>query len=103
MRSDEVVQVYASVPNSTVPAPRTRLVAFERVRDIAPGASVHLKLIVQPDAHAVVYPSSSVYEPQLAVERGPLVWSVGGSQDSALRAIVQVPSTTMLLNHRCEA
>merc|ERR1712194_375459 len=31
--SDEVVQVYASVPNATVPAPITRLVAFKQAVD----------------------------------------------------------------------
>merc|ERR1712190_256519 len=59
--SDEVVQVYASVPNATVPAPKIRLVAFQRVRDIAPGNSKVVELTIEPESHAVVYPSNSPY------------------------------------------
>ena len=40
VESDEVVQVYASVPDATVPAPRIRLVAFKRVKAVPPGKSV---------------------------------------------------------------
>jgi hypothetical protein len=47
MASDEVVQVYASLPDATVPAPRVRLVAFQRVRAIAVGASVVVTLTVR--------------------------------------------------------
>ena len=47
MESDEVVQVYASLPDATVPAPRVRLVAFQRVRAIAAGASVAVTLTVR--------------------------------------------------------
>ena len=49
-----MVQVYASLPDATVPAPRVRLVAFQRVRAIAAGASVAVTLTVTPDTHAVV-------------------------------------------------
>jgi beta-glucosidase len=94
--SDEVVQVYASLPDATVPTPRLRLVAFQRVRDIAPGQGVVVTLTVRPDSHAVVLDGSSVYDADVAVQAGRLVLSVGGGQYSydvgsnTLSAIVQV-------------
>jgi beta-glucosidase len=94
--SDEVVQVYASVPNATVPAPTIRLVAFQRVRDIAPGSHAEVKLTVEPESHAVVYDSSSPYHGNLQVEAGPLQLFVGGSQPSdgaSLKANVVIDST----------
>jgi beta-glucosidase len=79
--SDEVVQVYASLPDATVLAPRVRLVAYQRVRAIAPGASALLTLTVRPDSHAVVLDDgSSVYDADVVVEGGRLQLSVGGGQ-----------------------
>jgi beta-glucosidase len=96
--SDEVVQVYASVPNATVPAPSIRLVAFQRVRDIAPGTEVVVKLAVEPESHAVVYPSMSPYEANLTIEAGPLHLSVGGSQPGpdTVKTVVSVCATAAL-------
>jgi beta-glucosidase len=94
--SDEVVQVYAALPDATVPTPRVRLVAFQRVRDIVPGQSVVVTLIVRPDSHAVVLEGSSVYDADVAVQAGRLALSVGGGQYSydagsnTLSGIVQV-------------
>ena len=100
MASDEVVQVYARVPDATVPAPAIRLVAFDRVRAIAPGATATVELVVAPESHAVVYPvADSVYVERRAVEKGALVLSVGGSQPgrgATLAATVAVASTTLL-------
>lgn len=98
--SDEVVQVYASVPDATVPAPITRLVAFKRVRDVEPGQSVQIELVVTPESHAVVYDSSSPYEPNLQVEAGLLQLFVGGSQPvdgHSVTASVVIPRTKSLM------
>jgi len=94
--SDEVVQVYASVPNASVPAPTIRLVAFKRVRSIAPGSHVKVELTIEPESHAVVFPSSSPYQGNVQVEQGPLRIFVGGSQPrdgSSLDATTVVTST----------
>jgi len=102
--SDEVVQVFASVPNATVPAPITRLVAFKRVKEIAPGTSIRVELTVTPESHAVVYDSSSVYVPNLQVEAGLLELSVGGSQaidGASLSASVAIARTKPLV--ACDA
>jgi hypothetical protein len=103
------VQVYASTPGSSVPAPRTRLVAFERVENIQPGQKVVVELTVAPESHAVVIPAESVYTEQLQVEAGALVLSVGGAQpgtgtapsDNCAHMTVQVADTSML--HLCGA
>jgi beta-glucosidase len=98
MTSDEVVEVYVATPKSTVPSPRIRLAAFERVRAIPPGKSVVVELTVTPDAHAVVIPAASVYTEQLKVEIGPLEVHVGGSQpaDGTLTATVDIKDSSML-------
>jgi len=91
--SDEVVQVYVATPNSSVPSPMIRLAAFERVPNIAPGASQTLSLTIQAEAHAVVLESSSVYDAKLAVEAGPLEVHVGGHQPGpggTLSGVVQI-------------
>ena len=99
--SDEVVQVYAEVPQATVPAPRIRLVAFKRVYAIAAHSSVRVTLSIAPESVAVVYPSSSPYVPQLAIEQGPLVLHVGGSQPgpTTLQSTVNITRTASL--HDC--
>jgi len=98
VKSDEVVQVYASVPDATVPAPRIRLVAFERVRDVPPGKTVEVKLTVTPGSHAVVLEGGrSVYDAHSVVQRGRLQLFVGGSQPGkgrgCLNATVSVTNT----------
>ena len=100
--SDEVVQVYAATPNASVPAPRTRLVAFARARDIAPGEARTVTLTVRPASHAVVHPRADVYAEPRAIEAGPLVLSVGGAQptgaadDPTVSATVDIDATAEL-------
>ena len=73
----------ASLPDATVPAPRVRLVAYQRVRAIAPSESVLITLTVRPDSHAVVLDDgSSVYVADVVVQGGRLHLSVGGGQPS---------------------
>jgi len=96
--SDEVVQVYVSVPDSQTPAPRIRLVAFERVKDIQPGTSMRVDLKITPESHAVVLDSSQTYSPQIAIEAGRLHISVGGSQPGpdTVQATVNVKNTSLV-------
>ena len=98
--SDEVVQVYAEVPDAALPAPNVRLVAFERIRDVAPGATTTVTLTVSPESHASVDPDpASVYNERLVVETGRLVLSVGGGQPGrapGVAATVNVTSARLL-------
>jgi len=96
--SDEVVQVYAQVPEATVPAPRIRLVAFERLTAIPAHSSQKATLTIKPESFAVVHPSTSPYVPQLAVEKGTLVLHVGGSQPGpdTLRTEINISETVGL-------
>ena len=100
--SDEVVQVYAMLPDATVPVPRIRLVAFQRVRAIPPGNRVVVALQVRPDSHAVVLDNGpSVYNADIAVQAGRLVLFVGGEQPDrhgggAMSAVVAVSNSSLL-------
>jgi beta-glucosidase len=95
---------YAWLPDATVPAPRIRLVAFERVRAIAPGKSLAVALTVRPESHAVVLEGGpSVYDADVAVQSGRLLLSVGGGQPTGagggtLSATVAVPKSSLLRN-----
>ena len=80
----EVVQVYAKQPEASVPVPRVRLVAFERV-SIAAGATATVKLSVEPETHAAVLDNDSdddIYDGREAVvvEKGVVQIFVGGGQ-----------------------
>jgi beta-glucosidase len=76
-----MVEGDAQVPDATVPAPRIRLVAFERIRDVPPGKSVEVKLTVTPASHAVVLDNGhSVYDAHTVVQAGRLQLFVGGAQ-----------------------
>jgi len=101
--SDEVVQVYVSTPESSEPSPRIRLAAFKRVKDIQPGQSVDVDLVIAPEMHSVVIPAESVYVEQLKVEAGNFKVYVGGSQpdDDANWSVVSVAVSSML--HSCNA
>ena len=93
--------MYASLPDATVPAPRIRLVAFQRVRAIAPGSSVVVTLTVRPDSHAVVLDGgSSVYDADVVVQAGRLQLSVGGGQpttsDGSVSATVAVSNSSLV-------
>ena len=84
--SDEVVQVYLMQPDATVPAPRVRLGAFKRVRNLAPAASVTVALSVPAEARAVVHggdaTGDAIYAASagLTLEKGRLEVFVGGGQ-----------------------
>lgn len=75
--SDEVVLLFAKTPSASVPSPRIRLVAFTRVRDIAPGESRLVNLQVQPAFHSVVLETSSPYTPTVKVEKGAMQLVLG--------------------------
>jgi beta-glucosidase len=101
--SDEVVQVYVSTPESTEPSPRIRLAAFKRVKNIQPGQSVNVDLVIAPESHSVVIPAESVYIEQLKVEAGNFKVYVGGSQpeDDAAWSVVSITGSSMM--HACNA
>ncbi|KAJ1456285.1 glycoside hydrolase superfamily [Pelagophyceae sp. CCMP2097] len=95
VQSDQVVQVYVQSPNSTVPAPRIRLAALERIADIKPGETRTVSFTLAPETHSVrrvqqarftppffyMYADGpSVYVERRFVEAGPLLVHVGGSQ-----------------------
>lgn len=77
--SDEVVQVYVQQPHASVPVPRIRLAAFERVH-IRAGATVTVTLAVTPDTHTIVTSDTDVYMDTRSVEPGEVLVSVGGGQ-----------------------
>lgn len=76
---EEVVQVYAKLPDATVPTTRIRLVAFERVH-IAAHASATVTLTVQTTDLAVVYANADVYQDSRQIEKGRVQLFVGGGQ-----------------------
>ena len=83
--SDEVVQVYVTMPHATVPAPRVRLADFEREYNIAPGATATVSLTVAPQSHSVVRDGggnggNSFWHPTVEVEAGDFLVHVGGGQ-----------------------
>ena len=98
---DEVVQVYVKLPEATVPTTRVRLVAFERLSMIQPGATERIELTIEPSATAVVYPSSDVYNDTRWVEKGKLELFVGGGQPdytAGTLAATAARSSTALLS-----
>jgi len=108
--SDEVVQLYVATPDSSVPSPRIRLAAFERLAAIPPGRSVTVTLTVDPSSHAVVIPpdpsdpAASVYTDSRRVEAGTLEIYVGGSQPKpsggTLFATTTITTSSMLRGER---
>ena len=76
---DEVVQVYAKLPDASVPTTLVRLVAFERVA-IKTGASATVQLVVKTTDLAVVYANSDVYKDSRAIEKGKVELYVSGGQ-----------------------
>jgi len=76
---DEVVQVYAKLPNATVPTTMVRLVSFERVF-VKAGETVTVSLTVTPDGYAVVYDNADIYTDSRQMEMGNLMLFVGGGQ-----------------------
>jgi beta-glucosidase len=81
--SDEVVQAYVTTPHASVPAPRLRLVDFERVRNLAPGAGpVTVRMLLTPQYLSVVREEGldNFWRPSIEVEAGQFVVHVGGGQ-----------------------
>mmetsp|Transcript_25328 Transcript_25328/g.84359 ORF Transcript_25328/g.84359 Transcript_25328/m.84359 type:complete len:316 (-) Transcript_25328:173-1120(-) len=97
--SDEVVQVYLKQPDATVPAPRVRLGAFERIKRLAPGASIAVKLSVPPEARAVVHGGEATGEAVFAasagvtLEKGRLEIFVGGGQPDFFKGRLAVTTS----------
>eukprot|EP00483_Globobulimina_turgida_P000546 UN00546 len=80
---DEVVQLYVDQSASaSVPVPTVRLADFERIRDLAPGATKDVNLILTPRYHAAVYNKTSptYFQPDVNIERGDFTIYVGGGQ-----------------------
>jgi beta-glucosidase len=99
--SDEVVQVYIKTPDAPVPAPRVRLVAFERVFVPAKSA-VTVNLVVTPDAYAFVTPNpADIYKDTRTVGPGSISLYVGGGQPDyyadTLAANVKITGATVPL------
>ena len=100
---DEVVLLFAKTPSASVPSPRIRLVAFTRVRDVAPGQTRLVQLHVQPAFHSVVVETTTPYAPIVQVEQGVLelvlgpTWTKTFSKDLiGTDAKVQINTTKML-------
>jgi beta-glucosidase len=85
---DEVVQVYAKQPNASVPVPRVRLGAFERIF-VPAGQQVSVSLSIVPESHVAILDNSfeSIYDGRQAVvvEKGALELFVGGGQPEFVR------------------
>ena len=95
--------LFAKTPKSSVPSPRIRLVAFQRVRNIAPKASVPVELRAEPSFHSVVVETSDPYRPTVQVEAGPLLLYLGPTwlgrgevADPTPDATVTIASTKVL-------
>ena len=75
--------MYGKQPDASVPVPRVRLVAFERVF-VAAGKSVSVELSIVPETHTAVLDNSfeEIYDGREAVvvEKGALQLFVGGRQ-----------------------
>ena len=103
----EVVQLYLTTPNATVPTPQLRLAAFARVGPLMPGERRAVHLSVAPRWHAVVRSDASASGPDpdavyaasatQYVEAGPVELMVGASSaDVRLRGRVVVARTAAL-------
>lgn len=52
--SDEVVQLYLQTPAASVPSPQVRLADFHRVRELSPGSTVTVNLLITPQYLSVI-------------------------------------------------
>ena len=85
---DEVVQVYASYPESHVSRPRRQLVAFQRVA-IKAGQKKTVSFDVRPEAIAYWDTTTRAF----VVENGELKLSTGGSSaDLPVTTVLQMPT-----------
>ena len=90
--SDEVVQLYVSTPNSSVPAPRVRLADFQRAH-IKAGTKMTVSLVVAPKWHSVVLENvggwaTKFWAPSIVVEAGSFGVHVGGGQPNVTVGVV---------------
>ena len=92
---DEVVQLYVNQTDSTVPKPNIRLADFERIKDLQPGKSQDVNLILTPRYHSVVYNSTSptYYQPDVNIEKGDFMIYVGGGQPQYFKGSVSTKIT----------
>ncbi len=108
--SEEVVQLYIKQPNASVPVPKVRLAAFDRVF-VKAGQTIAVTLQISPDTHIIVRDdgqTASIYEAgstAVFVEPGPLEVHVGGGQPGfyigGLSATIQVPGNAAVLLDDC--
>jgi beta-glucosidase len=78
---DEVVQLYLSQRNASVPVPAIRLADFRRLKAVAPGESRTVELAVAPEVRSVFKgTASSPYTDLRQIEAGLVSLSVGGGQ-----------------------
>lgn len=86
--SDEVVQVYATAPASRVKKPLKQLLAFDRLKEIAPGETCHVVFDI-PVEELRFYDTISA---SLMVEAGDYEIKVGASSAVAAQCVtVKVP------------
>jgi beta-glucosidase len=89
---EEVVQIYASYPESRVSRPRRQLVGFKRVL-IKAGEKKTLSFDIQPQS--IAYWDTAAHA--FVVEKGALALSAGGSSaELPLSIAVQIPTETIL-------
>ena len=95
--SDEVVQLYLNQTDATVIKPNIRLADFERIKDILPGKSVDVSLILTPRYRSVVYNETSpnYYTPDVTIEKGNFMIYVGGGQPKYYDGSLSLQLTNM--------
>mmetsp|Transcript_10541 Transcript_10541/g.12058 ORF Transcript_10541/g.12058 Transcript_10541/m.12058 type:complete len:955 (-) Transcript_10541:4-2868(-) len=93
---DEVVQLYLSQTNASVPVPRVRLADFVRVKNLMPGTSQRVTLRIQPMYRSIVIPSvdGNAYAAQRFVEPENLTIFIGGGQPNFGSQGMQTTITT---------
>jgi beta-glucosidase len=94
--SDEVVQVYGKAPASRVKKPLRQLLAFRRIKDIAPGQRVHVSFSI-PSEEFRFYDCISG---SLMVEDGLYEIFIGcSSQDTPQHAAIHIPGRKTDVRH----
>jgi len=86
--ADEVVQVYLQrkdLMGDETPAPNTRLVAFERIH-LERGESKRVTLQVEPRWRSVVRESDDFWAPDVMLEEGPILLTIGGGPNGEFQA-----------------
>lgn len=87
----EVVQVYASCPQTGIPKVHRKLVAFQKTRLLVPGESQQLKIVFDAKYLASFSEARSAW----LVEQGQYgIWVGNSSADLSLSAVLQVAQET---------